>query len=464
MTGDELRTAIDDPHARAATGALELAEAFLERIEETQASINAFITVTHELARADAERVDRAREQGRRLPLDGMPLAVKDNIDVSGVRRTVGSKFFEDYIPEDDAEVIRRLREAGAVIVGKALLHEFVYGATCQNQFYGRCRNPWDLDRIPGGSSGGSGAALAADLCIGALGTDTGGSVRIPAHLNGVSGLRPTFGTVSNRGTFPISWTFDTVGPMARSMRDVASLDAVLRSHDALDPRAVNSSAPASRVALEEGVEGLRIGVPREFFFDGLDGEIAALVRGAADRLAELGAHVFELSLPGAEEAYEICTLMIRADALALHRERLDKHPELFGADVRERLGLGEAVKGWEYARMVQRMHEWRRDVRLRFRSDVDLVLTPSANAVAPPVEDAETISTTAQLTRFTYPWSLAHLPAVSIPCGLTRTGLPVGVQLAADQHRDALLLRVGIAYQTVTDWHRRRPARVGAA
>lgn len=464
MTGDELRAAIDDPDARVATGALELAEAFLERIEETQASINAFITVTHELARADAERVDRAREQGRRLPLDGMPLAVKDNIDVGGVRRTVGSKFFEDYVPKDDAEVIRRLREAGAVIVGKALLHEFVFGATCQNPFYGRCRNPWDLDRIPGGSSGGSGAALAADLCIGALGTDTGGSVRIPAHLNGVSGHRPTFGTVSNRGTFPISWTFDTVGPMARSMRDVASLDAVMRGHDALDPRAVDYAAPESRATPEEGVEGLRIGVPREFFFEGLDGEIAALVRDAADRLAELGAHVFEFPLPGAEEAYEICTLMIRADALALHRERLDKHPELFGEDVRERLSLGEDVNGWEYARMVQRMHEWRRDMRLRFRSDVDLILTPTANAVAPPVEGAEMISTTAQLTRLTYPWSLAHLPAASIPCGLTRTGLPVGVQLAADQHRDALLLRAGIAYQTVTDWHRRRPALVGAA
>lgn len=459
LTVDELRAAIDDTERRAAVSAVELADAFLERIDETQSSIRAFITVTHDLARADAERVDRERDRGRRLPLDGMPIAVKDNIDVGGIRRTVASKFFEHHVPAQDADVVRRVREAGAVIVGKALLHEFVYGATCTNPFYGQCRNPWDLDRIPGGSSGGSGAALAADLCIGAFGTDTGGSVRIPAHLNGISGLRPTFGTVSNRGTFPISWTFDTVGSMARSMRDVARLHAVMRGYDAVDPRAGRPLEDDPLEALDEGIEGVRVGVPEHFFFDGVEPQVAQLVRDAAEQLAGLGADVFELSLPGAEEAYEICTLMIRADALALHRERLDEHPELFGDDVRERLRLGEAIRGWEYARMVERMYEWRRDVRLRFQTDVDLILTPTANAVAPPIEGAEMIATTAQLTRFTYPWSLAHMPAVSIPCGFTSGGLPVGMQLGADRYEDALLLRAGIAYQAVTDWHRRRPA-----
>jgi aspartyl-tRNA(Asn)/glutamyl-tRNA(Gln) amidotransferase subunit A len=464
LTADELRAAIDDPERRAAVSAVELADAFLERIDETQSSIRAFITVTHDLARADAERVDSARAEGRRLALDGMPVAVKDNIDVGVIRRTVASKFFEHHVAERDAEVVRRIREAGAVVVGKALLHEFVYGATCTNPFYGQCRNPWDLERIPGGSSGGSGAALAADLAIGALGTDTGGSIRIPAHLNGVSGLRPTFGAASNRGIFPISWTFDTVGPMARSMRDVADLYAVMRGYDAFDPRASEALVDEPLEALEEGIEGVRIGVPEPFFFDDLEPEVAQLVRAAADQLAGLGADVFELSLPGAEEAYEICTLMIRADALALHRERLDEHPELFGDDVRERLRLGETITGWEYARMVERMYEWRRDVRLRFRTDVDLILTPTANAVAPPIEGAEMIATTAQLTRFTYPWSLAHMPAVSIPCGFTSEGLPVGVQLGADRYREALLLRAGVAYQAVTDWHRRRPALVGTS
>lgn len=461
---EDVRAAIDDRSRRREIGAVELTSALLERIHRTQPLLSAFITVTDELALADAERVDRAREEGRRLPLDGMPIAIKDNIDVAGERRTVASKWFEDFVPDEDAEVVRRIRDAGGVVVGKAFLHELVYGATCTNPFYGQCRNPWDTDRIPGGSSGGSGAALAADLCVGALGSDTGGSVRIPAHLNGVSALRPTFGTVSNRGAFPISWTFDTVGPMARSMVDVADLFGVLKGYDPLDPRAAPtpSDLPAEADP-SSGVGGLRIGVPREFFFEDVEPAIERLVRAAADELSELGAEIVDFSLPGSEEAYEICTLMIRADALALHRQRLDERPELFGEEVRERLRLGESIKGWEYARMVQRMQEWRRDVRLRFATEIDLILTPSANAVAPPIGAADMIATTAQLTRFTYPWSLAHLPAVSIPCGFA-DGLPVGVQLGADHHREALLLRAGVAYQAVTDWHLRRPMVAQAA
>jgi aspartyl-tRNA(Asn)/glutamyl-tRNA(Gln) amidotransferase subunit A len=244
-------------------------------------------------------------------------------------------------------------------------------------------------------------------------------------------------------------------------MRDVADLFETLRGYDPLDPRAVRSDiAP---IDTEAGVEGLRIGIPKEFFFEGVEPTIGSLVRAAADEFAALGAEIVDFSLPGSEEANEICTLMIRADALALHRQRLDEHPELFGDDVRARLQLGESIKGWEYARMVERMHEWRRDVRLRFATEVDLILTPTANAVAPPIEGADMIATTAQLTRFTYPWSLAHMPAVSVPCGFA-DGLPVGLQLGADQHEEALLVRAGVAYQSVTDWHRQRPAIAAAA
>ena len=298
MNDDDVRAAIDDRRRRAEVGAVDLTQALLERIHETQPLLSAFITVTDDLALADAERVDRAREEGRRLPLDGLPVAVKDNIDVGGVRRTVASKFFEEFVPSADAEVVRRIRAAGAVIVGKAFLHELVYGATCTNAFYGQCRNPWDTDRIPGGSSGGSGAALAADLCIGALGSDTGGSVRIPAHLNGVSALRPTFGTVSNRGVFPISWSFDTVGPMARSMRDVADLFRVMKGYDLLDQWAVPPPRDAGETDAEAGVERLRIGVPTEFFFEDVDPAIDRLVRAAVDVLASLGAEIVESRCP----------------------------------------------------------------------------------------------------------------------------------------------------------------------
>jgi aspartyl-tRNA(Asn)/glutamyl-tRNA(Gln) amidotransferase subunit A len=465
MTAEDLQAAIDDPARRAELSAVVLAEAVLARIEEQQPILNAFITTTPEVALEDARRVDRRRASGQRLPLAGMPVAVKDNIDVAGVRTTVASKFFEHAVAAQDAETVRRLREAGAVIVGKAALHEFVYGATTINPFYGACHNPWDLDRIPGGSSGGSGAALAADLCVGALGSDTGGSVRIPAAVNGVSGLRPTFGSVSNRGTFPISWTFDTVGPMARSVRDVAALYAAMAGFDVRDPRAADHPVTDPLPGLDDGVEGLRIGVPSEFFFEDLEPGIEEPVRAAAEELARLGAEVFELSVPASSAANEICTLMIRADATALHRERYEQQPELFGEDVRRRLALGKEITGIQYAEMVQRMYEWRRDMRELFSDRVDVVLTPSTMSTAPLIQGAEMIATTARLTRFTYPWSLAHMPALSLPCGFAENGMPVGVQLAADRWQDALLLRAGAAYQRTTDWHRRRPpAPVGAA
>jgi aspartyl-tRNA(Asn)/glutamyl-tRNA(Gln) amidotransferase subunit A len=341
--------------------------------------------------------------------------------------------------------------------VGKAALHEFVYGVTCNNPFYGACHNPWDLERIPGGSSGGSGAALAADLCIGALGSDTGGSVRIPAALNGITGLRPTFGAVSNRGVFPISWSFDTVGPMARAVPDVARLYAVLAGYDPEDPRAVEHPIADPLAELEGGVAGMRIGIPTNYFFEEIDPEIEQVVRGAIDAFAQLGAQLSEIPVPGAEEANEICTLIIRADALALHRERYEKQQELFGEDIYRRLTLGKEISGADYSAMEQRMYEWRQAMRRAFDT-VDLVLSATTNTVAPRIADSETITTTARLTHFTYPWSLAHLPAISLPCGMSTQGLPIGLQLAAGPWQEALLLRAGFAYQSVTDWHRKRP------
>jgi len=224
LTHDDLIDLIDSPERRRDVAAVPLAIAFLDRLDRYQPLLKAMITITPDIAMVDAERVDRARRRGRRLRLDGMPIVVKDNIDVGGVRTTVGSKVFESGQANADAEVVRRARSAGAVVLGKANLHELAFGGTTNNAFYGTCRNPWDTERIPGGSSGGNGAALAADLCVGAIGSDTGGSIRIPAAFNGVVGLRSTFGLVSVRGAFPISCSLDTVGPMARSAVDVASL------------------------------------------------------------------------------------------------------------------------------------------------------------------------------------------------------------------------------------------------
>lgn len=437
-----------------------LTEWCLSRIEATSAEVNAFVTVTADLALAQAQAADEARARGRMLgPLHGLPVAVKDNIDVADVRTTMGSRFFEANVPVRDAEPVRRLREAGAVLLGKTALHEFAYGGTTQNPHFGACRNPWDTRRIPGGSSGGSGAALAAGLCAAALGTDTGGSVRIPAALNGITALRPTTGRISNRGVFPITWTFDTVGPMAQSVAEVAALFGVLAGYDPVDPLSRNVPAEDPLAGLDQGVAGIRVGLPEAFYFEEIDDDVADRVRDAAELLAALGAELVEVTLPGAEKAMEITTRIIWAEAFAIHRARLDERPELFGEDVRRRLGLGRDASAADYAELRQRAREWRRTVEDAF-TRVDLVLTPATGTVAPLAGDAETIATTRRLTRLTYGWSLAAVPVLALPCGFSREGLPVALQLAAAPWQEAALLGAGAAYQSATDWHLRRPQR----
>jgi aspartyl-tRNA(Asn)/glutamyl-tRNA(Gln) amidotransferase subunit A len=413
--------------------------------------------VTPELARADAQRADNSRAAGRPLPLDGLPVALKDNIDVAGARTTVGSQVYADRVAERDATVTARLRAAGAVVLGKLHLHEFVYGVTSDNPWYGACRNPWDLDRIPGGSSGGSGAAVASDLCIAALGSDTGGSIRIPASLTGVTGLRPTLGAVSSRGAFPIARSFDTVGPLARSAADVMALVLQMAGYDPDDARALPGRLVEPATA---GAEGLRIGLPEgEWFFGDLDPEIERAVRAAAERLGDLGARVVEIEIPDAAvaAANDACTIITRAEAYAIHRRVYHEQPERLGDDTVRRLRLGELVTGAEFADALQAMHEWRRTMAAVLGT-VDLVLTPTCATTAPRRADSETIATTARLTRLTHPFSVAGMPALSLPCGMTESGMPIGVQLAAAPWADAVALRAAIAFQAASVWHRRRP------
>jgi aspartyl-tRNA(Asn)/glutamyl-tRNA(Gln) amidotransferase subunit A len=436
----------------------ELTETYLARIERHDGTLKSFLTVASESARAQARAADQALERGGPLgPLHGLPIALKDNIDTAALQTTAGSRFFAERVPTDDAEVARRLREAGAVLLGKTALHEFALGATTQNPHYGACRNPWDSSRIPGGSSGGSGAALAADFCAAALGTDTGGSVRIPAAVNGVTGLRPTLGRVSNRGVFPVSWSLDAVGPMARSVVDVARLLAVVAGFDPDDPGSVNRPVDEYLGELELGMDGLRVGVPRSFYFAELDDEVERAVHAAAEVMAAVGADVDEIGLPGAAEACEATSQIIRAEALAVHRERLEGNPEFFGEDLRRRLPLGYDVSGADYARHRQTGRAWTRTVEQAFER-TDILLTPVAGTVAPRADESETIETTRRLTRLTYGWSLAGLPVLALPCGFSADGLPIGAQLTAPKWDEALLLRAGAAYQRKTDWHLREP------
>jgi aspartyl-tRNA(Asn)/glutamyl-tRNA(Gln) amidotransferase subunit A len=444
---------------RLATGEITSQEAtsfYLERINRLDGGIGTYITVDADGALKQAHEADEALAAGKRLgPLHGLPVALKDNIDTKGLRTTVGSSFFASRVPEVDAEVTLRLRRAGAVLLGKVTLHEFAFGATTDNAHFGRCRNPWDVSRTPGGSSGGSAAAVAAGLCAAALGTDTGGSVRIPASLNGVSGLRPSNGRVSTRGVFPTTWSFDTVGPIAREVTDLAAILQVLAGYDPDDPRSVD--IPVGSYMNDDGLEGMRLGVPKNFFFDEVDPEIIALVRTAEDAFVKLGADLHEIELPGADDALQAAGIMIRAEAFAIHRRRLSDHPHGYGEDVRRRLQQAEAITAAEYAENRHRVRQWSRTLKDTF-DKVDLIISPSTGTAA-PLAGAEMIETTMRLARLTYGWSAAGLPALSIPCGFTEAGLPAGVQLAAPLFGERLLLAAGAAYQGVTDWHEQEPA-----
>ena len=430
----------------------DVAASFLASAEERNGSLNAFLSLTAEIAMGDALRVDEARAAGRPLPLDGFVLAVKDNLDVAGVRTSVASRFFESGVAVRDASVVHSLRAAGAIVIGKTNLHEFAFGAITANPPpYGVCRNPWDLSRTPGGSSGGSAAALAAGLCMGALGSDTGGSVRVPAALCGVTGLRPTYGRLSTVGCFPLSWSLDTVGPMARSAEDVARMFGVMDGYDDLDVRAVPRPVDRPR----RPIAGIRVAVA-DGLFASADPDIIAAVRETATILGDLGARLVDVSVPATEAVLDDTATIVRADALAVHGSRYRTEPDRFGAEIRERLRVASTITGEQLSAAHQRGYEWRRTVLKVFR-EVDIVLTPTTQTTAPTF-GGDPIETTAMLMRMTYPWSLARVPALSMPCGFSTNGLPIGCQVVAAPWNDELLLELARAYQGATTWHERRP------
>jgi aspartyl-tRNA(Asn)/glutamyl-tRNA(Gln) amidotransferase subunit A len=444
---------IDNPEARRDVSAVKAAELFLARIAERTPAVRAVVTPTPDLAFADALRVDQARRQGAPLPLDGMAIVLKDNIDVGGVPSASGSLLLGKEPAVRDSRVAERLRAAGGVIVGKAQSTELMF-ALASNPRSTSALNPWDRKRIAGASSSGSGSALADDQCIGAIGTDTGGSVRIPAAFSGVSALRPTFGLVSTTGVFPLSRSFDAVGPMARSADDVAKLFEVLVGFDPSDSRSI----PVRPVDLPPG-SSLRIGVPTNFFFDQCDAEIAAAVHQAARRLEQLGHTLVRIDVPLVSAAQQGFTEFLWSEAFALHRERLATHSDRMSVDIRKRLRFGSKVTTSRLVEIIETMHAWRQQLRTIFADQAHILLTPTVECL-PPLDADARVGRMPGVTRLTYPWSFGHLPAMSIPCGFTNSGLPIGLQLAAAPFEDRRLLALAKQYQSVTDWHLRRPAQ----
>ncbi len=437
---------------------VELTEACLEQIGRLDGHLNAFITVIRAEAIQTARQAAQAIAKGTyKGPLHGVPLALKDLFATAGVPTTAGSQIMADHVPAEDAEVTARLKAAGAIVLGKLNLHEFAFGATGVNPHYGPVRNPWDSDRMSGGSSSGSAAAVAAGECLAALGTDTGGSIRIPASLCGVVGLKPTYGRVSRRGVVPLSWALDHVGPLARSVEDAAIVLGAIAGRDPLDESSSAEPVPDYRRGLKGDLRGLRVGVPREHFFDKVEEDVLEAVRAAIALLGRLGAGLLEVSLPHIAEAPAAVNAIMLPEALAYHQRWLAERADDYGDDVRQRLEIAMTVLGVHYVQ-AQRLRQlivqkWQREVFER----VDLLATPTTPIAAVPIEESE-VQTTMALVRFTGPFNLTGLPAISVPCGFTQGGLPVGLQLAGRWFEEETVLRAAHAYEQATDWHKKTP------
>ncbi len=434
-----------------------LTQACLARIEKLQPSLNAFITVTAEHALAQAQAMDTEIKAGKwRGPLHGVPLALKDNIDTAGIRTSAASALFVDRIPTEDAEVVRRLNAAGAVMLGKLNMDEFAAGGTSTATYFGPVHNPWALDRNAGGSSGGSGAAVAAELCYGALGTDTGGSIRTPASFCGIVGFKPTYGRSSIRGIIPLSWSLDHVGPMCRTVEDCAILLQTIAGYDAQDTTCVDMPVPDFVAGLKIPVSGLRLGTPRAQFYDMLDADVAAAARAALDVLRKLTASIRDVVLPPTSTV-----TMGGAETYAYHAQWFTKTPNLYQWPLRRRLEQHAKTPAIDYVQGRLELARLRREIGDVFR-EIDLLITPTVKIPPRMIEEAlkrtESAATLPPELSSTGPFNFYGLPTISIPCGFTKNGLPIGLQISGPHWTETRVLALAAAYEQATEWHKRRP------
>jgi len=443
---------------------VEVTQAYLRRIEALDEAINAYITVTQDRALADARRCEKEILHGDyRGPLHGVPVALKDLYDTAGVRTTAGSKIYAHRVPDEDATGVARLRAAGAVLLGKTNLHEFAYGVTTESSYFGPTRNPWDLERVPGGSSGGSGAALAAGLCVAATGSDTGGSIRVPAALCGIVGLKPTYGRISCHGLLPLSRALDHPGPMTRTVYGAAVMLAAMAGYDPLDPATADVPVPDYTARLRDDVTGLRIGVDPQRTLSGIHQEVRAAFQKSLAVLKDLGVEIMEVSVPRVEKGVEAALIILMAEATSIHEDFLRARPGDYQPDVRARLEKGFGIRGIDYGRARRTGEFVRRDLALLFEQ-VDLLAIPMCAIPAPELGqrevtiDGEAVPVMTALTRYTRIFNLTGQPAISVPCGFSSEVLPIGLQLVGRAWDEATVLRAAQAYEAATEWTHHRP------
>ncbi len=438
----------------------ELTRACLERIEALDPKLNAFVTLLPEAAVAEAAEAERRLGRGKRLgPLDGIPFAIKDLYETKGIRTTAGSKILADYVPREDATCVRRLREQGVVLLGKLNMHEWAFGGTNVVSHFGPTHNPWALDRITGGSSGGSGAALAASLCLGSLGSDTGGSIRMPASMCGVVGFKPTFGWVSKHGVVPLSESLDHAGPMTRMVEDIALILQAIAGPDPNDLTAEDVPVPDYVAALSGEVRGLRVGLPDKDVLSGLDKDVEARFQAALQTLESLGASLVEVEVPSLQRADAIWLAIAGPEAAAFHRRNLEERPQDFSEQVRLRLQEGLRMRAVDYLEGLEGQQQLRAEVEEQY-ARMDVLVTPTTAFTATRIEDELSASgREIYIHRFTCPFNLTGQPAISLPCGFDSQGLPVGLQIVGRPFDEETVLRVAHAYEQATEWHLRRPS-----
>jgi aspartyl-tRNA(Asn)/glutamyl-tRNA(Gln) amidotransferase subunit A len=456
MNGQETISEIAPRLRRREISSVEITRECLSRIENLNPQLNAFITVMAETALADAAAAEaEIGRSGWRGPLHGVPVALKDLIDTAGVRTTAASAVHGQRVPTEDAEVVRKLKTAGAVIIGKNNLHEFAYGSSSLISHFGEVHNPWNQGHITGGSSGGSAAAVSSRMVWASIGTDTAGSIREPAALCGCIGLKPTYGRVSSRGVIPLSASLDHVGPLTRSVADAAIVLRTIAGYDAADITSADVPVSDYASATAEGAKLLRVGVPREYFFDDLDAEVASAMDHALRGMETLVANMQEIRLQVPTDR----TLQA-AESYAFHAESVAKNSHLYHPETLRRIRTGEKVTAAEYMQKWRELEEARRNIGTVF-ADVDVLVTPTTPIPAPSIAELRATPEALRpaelkLLRNTRPFNVWGLPAISVTCGFTQSGLPVGLQIAGPHWREDLVFRLAHAYEQAAAWHKR--------